>query len=85
MSGMWIVYILETKCGRYYTGSTNNLKRRLAQHKAGRGARFTRAFGFKRLLHKESYSDQSTACRREAEIKSWNRQKKSQLLNGQTP
>ena len=77
---MWHIYILETKDGRLYTGTTNNISRRMAQHKDGRGAKFTRSFGFKELLYTEELLTQSDALKREKQIQSWKRLKKLKLV-----
>lgn len=42
---MWQVYILRCADGTLYTGSTNDVEKRLAAHNAGRGAKYTRAGG----------------------------------------
>jgi len=77
---MWYVYILECEDGRLYTGITNNLERRMKKHKAGNGARFTRIFGFKKLLYSQKYLNRSKALRRESEIKRWERHRKLALI-----
>lgn len=74
------IYILKSRDGRYYTGYTTDLDRRLKQHQAGSGAKFTRAFGAQKILYHESFQDKSSALKREAEIKSWSRQEKESLI-----
>lgn len=74
------IYILESKDGRYYTGYTTDLKRRMDKHKKGTGAKFTRGFGFKKLLYHETHSTKSLALKREAEIKGMTRQGKKALI-----
>ncbi|MBF0522522.1 MAG: GIY-YIG nuclease family protein [Candidatus Omnitrophica bacterium] len=78
----WRVYILETQNGQLYTGITNNLKRRMKEHESGRGARFTRVFGFKELLYTEKHPTRSDALKRESQIKSWSRPQKDKLVLG---
>ncbi|MBF0384855.1 MAG: GIY-YIG nuclease family protein [Candidatus Omnitrophica bacterium] len=75
----WFLYILETKNGKLYTGITNNIERRMKAHKTGRGARFTRNFGFKKLLYSEGLNSQAEAMRKEREVKTWPRKKKIEL------
>ena len=77
---MWNVYIIECCNGHYYTGITNDLKRRMNEHRLGRGARFTRIFGFKKLLYKEKQPDRSSALKREAQIKRLPRLAKEKLI-----
>lgn len=76
------VYILQSSDGRYYTGYTTDLERRLRQHQTGSGAKFTRGFGAVKILYHEIFADKSSALKREAEIKSWKRKKKKNLMEG---
>ena len=73
---MWYLYILETKSGQFYTGSSDDVARRMAEHKDGKGAKFTRSFGFKDLLYTEEYPSKSEAFKREKQIQGWTRKKK---------
>lgn len=77
---MWYLYILETKFGQFYTGITNDVERRMAQHKDGKGAKFTRNFGFKELLYIEKFATKSDALKREKLIQGWTRKKKWALI-----
>lgn len=79
----WKVYILETENNQLYTGITNNIERRIKEHREGRGARFTRIFGFKKLLYTEDYPTRSEALKRESQIKTWPRDKKNALMMAQ--
>jgi putative endonuclease len=63
-----------------YTGITNNITRRMAAHKAGKGAKFTRSFGFKELLYTEEYPTKSEASKREKQIQKFGRLKKLALI-----
>lgn len=76
------VYILEASNDKYYIGYTTDLKRRMTQHKNGKGSKFIRGFGFKKLLYHESYFIKSKALKREAELKRWSRTKKEALIVG---
>ena len=73
-------YILQCKNGSYYTGYTTDLKKRFKDHKAGVGAKYTRAFGVVRILYHEVFADKSQALKREAEIKKWPKAKKKALI-----
>lgn len=66
---MYYVYLLECADGTLYTGIAMNVARRLAEHKAGKGARYTRARKAKRIIYQERQKDRSAALRREAAIK----------------
>lgn len=75
------VYILQSSDGRYYTGYTTDLNRRMAAHRRGKGAKFTRAFGFRKLLYHEAHPTKSAALRREAQIKKLRREEKRKLVS----
>ena len=77
---MYFVYIMKCGDGSLYTGITTDLKRRFAEHQAGTGGRYTRAKGVVRVVHAEELQDRSSASKREAEIKSWPRKKKLDLI-----
>ena len=79
---MWFIYILETDDGRFYTGTTDDVSRRMAKHKDGKGAKFTRNFGFKELLYTEEFPTKSEALKREKKIQGWTRRKKLALMSG---
>ena len=76
----WTVYILECADGSLYTGITTDITRRMAEHKAGKGAKYTKGRGPFRLVHSETYARRGEACRREIEIKSLDRATKLKLL-----
>lgn len=76
----YFVYILQSADGKYYTGYTTDLERRMEQHKSGKGAKFTRGFGFDKLLYHEEYRTKSRAMKREAELKGWTRAEKETLM-----
>ncbi|HRK61297.1 MAG TPA: GIY-YIG nuclease family protein [Candidatus Omnitrophota bacterium] len=77
---MWFVYVLECGNGALYTGMTNNLEKRIKEHKAGKGGKFTRSFKVRRLVYSETCATKSKALKREAEIKKWSRNKKIKLI-----
>ncbi len=80
---MYFVYILRTSSNTLYTGQTNNLERRLKEHK-GKGkksAKYTRSFASVELVYKEGYETLSEALKREAELKKWSKKKKEELIN----
>jgi len=75
------VYIARCGDGTLYTGVTTDLARRLAQHAAGRGARYTRGRGAPRLRYCEAAATMGRALRREAAIKRLPRARKLALVN----
>ena len=76
---VWYLYILRCGDGTLYTGITDNVEKRLAAHRAGRGAKYTRGRGPLELLHTEEYPDRAAASRREWEVKHMTRREKLQL------
>lgn len=76
---MWFVYILLCKDGSLYTGISNNVKKRLSDHKEGKGGKYTRSHQPLKVVYQEELITRSEALKREAEIKSWSRQQKIEL------
>lgn len=64
----------------YYTGITTDIKRRIAEHESGTGAKYTRGRGPLQLIYREECSDRSSATKREIEIKSLSKAKKNILV-----
>jgi len=76
-------YVLECADGTLYTGWTTHPERRLRDHNAGRGARYTRARRPLRLAYLERLPDRSAAMQRERVIKSLSRDRKLALIDSQ--
>lgn len=77
---MHFVYIVRCADGSYYTGYTTDVERRLAEHNAGDGARYTRSRTPVELVYVERYASRSTAMAREYEIKQLRRSAKETLI-----
>jgi putative endonuclease len=73
-------YILECADGTYYTGWTIDPDRRLRQHNAGTGARYTRTRRPVKLVYLEEQPNRSVAMKRERTIKSLKRDQKQKLI-----
>ena len=76
-------YILECANGQYYVGSTTDLEKRLMEHQAGMGGKFTSKHLPVKLVYKEEYMSISQAFQRERQLHGWSRAKKEALINGQ--
>jgi len=76
------VYILECSDGSYYTGSTNNVERRLAQHRCGEGAKYTKNRRPVKLAYCEAFERVDEAFYREKQVQGWSRAKKKALIDG---
>ncbi|UTF54445.1 GIY-YIG nuclease family protein [Natronosalvus rutilus] len=74
------VYVLECSDGSLYTGYTTDLERRVDEHNAGTGAKYTRGRGPVEVVHVERYTSKSTAMSREYEIKQFARSRKERLV-----
>ncbi len=81
MSTHW-VYVLRCADGTYYTGYATDVERRVAEHDAGEGAKYTRGRTPVELVHTEAHPSRSDALAREHEIKSLSRAGKERLVEG---
>jgi len=81
----YYVYIMTNKSGTLYTGVTNNLARRVYEHKQKLVPGFTQKYRITKLVYFESSSDVMAAINREKEIKDWRRAKKIALVNTVNP
>jgi putative endonuclease len=66
---IWHLYLLETAGGALYTGITTDVRRRLAEHGTGHGAKALRGRGPLRLVHVEPVGERGEAQRLEAQVK----------------
>ena len=80
MEKEWVLYMLRCRDGSLYTGSTNNLEKRLEAHRSGKGAKYTRGRCPLELVYTEKCEDKSAALKREVEIKKLSRDEKIQLI-----
>jgi putative endonuclease len=78
------MYILKCSDGSYYTGSTWNLEKRLAEHQTGMGAKHTRKRLPVTLIYCEECERVEDAYQREKQIQGWSRKKKEALIKGDT-
>jgi putative endonuclease len=82
----YYVYILASKQnGTLYVGFTNDLRRRMYEHKNGIIEGFTKKYGVNRLVYFEESADVNAAIRREKQIKGWRRDKKIALIESINP
>jgi putative endonuclease len=77
------MYILHCSNGQYYTGSTNDLEKRLAQHQNGEGANFTKKHLPVELVYYEEFQRVDEAFYREKQVQGWSRMKKEALIKGE--
>lgn len=77
------VYVIECADGTLYTGYTTDVERRVAEHDAGDGAKYTRGRTPVDLLHVECFETRGEAMSREHEIKRLSRTEKERLVEGE--
>ena len=79
----WLIYILECGDGSLYCGITNNLEKRLKQHKGEikGGAKYTRSHWPCKLVYEEKSASRSKALQREVIIKNMSKVEKQSLIN----
>ena len=83
---MYYVYILTNKDNRVmYIGVTNDLARRVGEHKSELVDGFTKRYHVHNLVYFEEYSDVNEAIAREKQLKGWSREKKNALVASKNP
>ncbi len=86
MSRRYYVYILASKRnGTLYIGMTNNIARRIWEHKQGLVEGFTKRYNVNRLVYCESFARPREAIEREKRLKKWNRAWKIHLIESANP
>lgn len=79
-------YILANKSNSVlYVGMTNNLKRRVAEHKEGSGSSFTTKYNVNRLLYFDGFQTAVQAISREKQLKNWHKEWKLNLIKEFNP
>ncbi len=81
----FFVYIVASRTRRLYIGVTNNLFRRIYEHKHKLIPGFTERYNINRLVYYEIFSDVCDAILREKQLKGWRRAKKIQLIESFNP
>ncbi len=79
------VYIIASRSRVIYIGMTNNLSRRVFEHKNGLVEGFTKGYRCHRLVYYESFDDVTKAIDREKQLKRWSRTKKVWLIERRNP
>ena len=80
MTPSYFVYIMSSFSGVLYIGVTNNLKRRVYEHKKELIEGFSKKYKCKKLVYFEEYQEINLAINREKQLKNWRREKKEQLI-----
>jgi len=82
----YFVYILASrKHGTLYVGVTNDIARRIEEHRLGKASSFTRKYAVHRLVYSETHENVEEAIRREKAVKNWQRAWKVRLIERSNP
>jgi putative endonuclease len=81
----YCVYIMASASRVLYTGVTNNIQRRVSEHREGRAPGFSEQYRTRELVHLELFGDVRVAIAREKQIKGWLRAKKIALIQSANP
>jgi putative endonuclease len=81
----YYVYIMSSKSGALYIGATNDLDRRVFEHKQGLIEGFTKKYRVTRLVYVEQFDRAAEMVARERRLKGWTRSKKLELIHSQNP
>ena len=79
------VYIVASSSGTLYIGMTNDLERRMREHKSGEFEGFASKYGCDRLVYYEKFDQVLKAIGREKQLKGWRREKKILLIERMNP
>jgi len=79
------VYMVASQTGTLYIGMTNNIERRVSEHKSGEFEGFASEYGCNRLVYYESFDEVQKAINREKQLKGWVRRKKIALIESMNP
>jgi putative endonuclease len=85
MNRTYFVYILASRSRSLYVGVTNDMERRMVEHRDGLVPGFTSRYRIFRLVHFEVFKDIRSAIAREKEIKAWRREKIIWLIERKNP
>jgi putative endonuclease len=81
----YYIYIITNNSKTLYTGMTNNLKRRIYEHKNKLNEGFTKKYNIDKLVYFELFNNPDDALRREKQLKGWLRKKKVELIESINP
>ncbi len=84
-AGYWVYILASRRNGTLYVGVTNDLSRRVSEHRAGLADGFTAKHGVTRLVHAEPFADVDEARHRERQLKRWRREWKLDLIEASNP
>jgi putative endonuclease len=81
----WIYMMASGSGNALYIGVTNDLERRLWEHRSGTGSEFAKKYRVSRLVYMEEYDNPTDAIAREKQLKGWRRERKNELVRTLNP
>ena len=85
MDCIFCVYIVCSRSGTLYLGITNDIGRRMSEHKSGEFEGFASRYGCNRLVYYQKFDNVLRAISREKQLKGWRRSKKVALIESMNP
>ena len=81
----WIYILVSGSGNAMYIGVTNDLERRIWEHRNGQGSEFAKRYRATRLVYSEEYDNPNDAIAREKQLKGWRRERKNELVRTINP
>lgn len=81
----WVYIMTSSSLSAMYIGVTNDLGRRVLEHRLGKGSEFVRKYRVTRLVYAEEYENPTEAIAREKQLKGWKRIRKNELVRAANP
>ena len=81
----WVYILVSSSLSTMYIGVTNDLGRRVAEHRMGKGSEFVKKYKVSRLVYAEEYEQVEEAIAREKQLKGWKRIRKNELVRAANP
>jgi putative endonuclease len=81
----WVYILVNSSLSTMYIGVTNDLGRRVAEHRAGLGSEFAKKYKATRLVYAEEFEQIEEAIAREKQLKGWKRVRKNELVRTANP
>ena len=81
----WVYIMTSSSLSAMYIGVTNDLGRRVAEHRAGLGSEFAKKYRVTRLVYAEEFEQVEEAIAREKQLKGWRRIRKNELVRAANP
>ena len=81
----WIYILVSGSGNAMYIGVTNNIERRIWEHRNGQGSEFAKKYRATRLVYSEEYDNPNDAIAREKQLKGWRRERKNELVRTINP